>query len=200
MPKRARPPRVQQHRPSRNRNDHRSAKQANAPAAPATSEANPAPPNDLPTEYAAVSTDIFVPQTEAELADYTKGYFARLEEFERQLASGSKDDDLIVSDLVSDLVYDGRSEEAWRIVLALVNAAPTPRTLGFVAAADLEDLVQWHARMSDGWRTVSDDLYRRIVAEARANPRLREAFGLIYWDGEPDWFRSEIAALGVTIA
>jgi hypothetical protein len=134
-----------------------------------------------------VSRDI--PAPGEDLDAYVATYFANLDRAEREDSFGTGP---IISELVYELDAQGRCEEAWPIVLALINAAPTESALGFVAADTLE-LIMRSPSTTDG-------VHRRMVNEATVNPKLRDAFRLVYWwGGEPDWFRSEIAALGVSI-
>lgn len=76
-------------------------------------------------------------------------------------------------------------EEAWRLILALVERAPDA-ALGFVAAGPIEDLIFGRgAEFAD-----------RIEAEARQNPRFRVALDMTWgWDQLSDAVRDRLLPL-----
>jgi hypothetical protein len=80
-----------------------------------------------------------------------------------------RDEDFWAWERVSDIVRGPNVERAFALVLALVRAAPDDR-LEHVGAGPVEDLVQHH----------SATLIDKIEAEARRDPRFREALGSIW--------------------
>jgi hypothetical protein len=134
-----------------------------------------------------VTEETEVPAADAEIDDYVARYFAKYLDIDARDAWSTDHEPL--SEVVYQLIQDGKVKEAWSIVLALVNAAPSSAALGFVAADTLELLMRYPTTTA---------IHHEMVEEATTNARLREAFGLVYWyGGEPDWFRQEIAAPGV---
>jgi hypothetical protein len=136
--------------------------------------------------------EIVVPTTEEELRAYTTTVFADYQELSRQsqmAAHERPEQGPIPTELIFNLFDAGRVQDAWSLIALLVDVAPSDDALGFVAASVLEDVVRHEA---------TDAIYHQIVERARVNERLRKALGLIYWGGEPDWFRTELQSLGVS--
>lgn len=76
---------------------------------------------------------------------------------------------------LDDLV-DEKPQEAWPLILALLERAPESRDVAFLAAGPIEDFVQKHPR-------TSADL---VAHEAGANQRFREALNYVWgWDKLP---------------
>ena len=137
--------------------------------------------------------DLAVPRSAAQLQAYIERYFAEYDELTRQMETGLRTDPgPVPSELIFNLLDESQEDDAWQLVALLVDAAPSSEALGFVAAGALEELVCHHG--------VSDRVYREILERARVDGKLRQALGMMYWGREPDWFRSEVEALGVTIA
>ena len=74
-------------------------------------------------------------------------------------------------DAVTDIVMLGGAA-AIELVLALVEGAPGPEALAYVAAGPLEDLLCKHGPF----------VWKLLAVEARTRPRLRTALGQV-WGG-----------------
>lgn len=70
---------------------------------------------------------------------------------------------------LDDLVSD-KPTEAWRVILGLIDRAEDERALSLVGAGPLQDLI----------RERGGAFADRIIAEATANPRFREALDSTY--------------------
>jgi hypothetical protein len=97
------------------------------------------------------------------------------------------------SSYLDDLLLDGGregAEQAWPIILLLIERAPDDETMAFVAAGPLEDLAYRHGRQ----------FADRLVAQTRRDPRFRQAIrGIWGWQGIPEPWRGELLRLiGVT--
>lgn len=85
-----------------------------------------------------------------------------------------------------DQLLEDQPDEAWGLIVALVERAPGEEDLAFVAAGPIEDLIRLRGRSFSG----------RIVAEARANPRFRAALNYTWgWNDLPDDVRAELLPL-----
>ena len=89
--------------------------------------------------------------TPAELDSFTARYFADWAALQGTQAErlALEDDPITRPSCVLDEMVARRSqnsEEAWPLVLALIERAPDEAALAFVAAGPLEDLVRDHAR------------------------------------------------------
>ena len=80
-----------------------------------------------------------------------------------------RDEDFWAWERVHDIVNGPDPERAYALVLALIAAAPDHR-LEHVGAGAVEDMVENHATV----------LIDRIEAEAKRDPRFREALGSIW--------------------
>ena len=87
------------------------------------------------------------------------------------------------------LIYDD-PEEAWRVILELVDKAPDEEVLGSVAAGELEEFILAHAAQFIG----------RIEEEGRTSVRFREALRFVYVRQLPTQLFARIeAAAGVPL-
>lgn len=118
---------------------------------------------------------------------YTTRYFAEYDKLGRQMEAGQKPDKgPVPSDLIFDLIRDGRPEVAWRLIVALVEAAPTEQALSFVGAGVLEDLI----------REFGDRLVEQIVSQATADQRMRDALRSVWgWEDVSESVRTRVQAL-----
>jgi hypothetical protein len=95
--------------------------------------------------------------------------------YSRALRSGAGDLAVDPADAAADdalgraILADGPAEAAWEAVLEILRRAPDDE-LGFHAAGPLEDVVAYRGA----------ELVGRIEAEARRDPRFREALGRIW--------------------
>jgi hypothetical protein len=75
-----------------------------------------------------------------------------------------------------DLVWT-QPEEAWTLILALVERAPSDEALSFVAAGPIEDFLGHHGAE---WAS-------RVAAEAESNDRFRDSLNYVWgWNSFPD--------------
>jgi hypothetical protein len=128
--------------------------------------------------------------TPAELEALVEGYFRDW----TVLRSGSRAERLALErdanrpwDTLAQLLT-GPSEvdQAWPLILALIEQAPSDEALAYVAAGPLEDLIHAHgAEFGD-----------RIVDQARRDPRLRQALGGVWgWERVPEPLRGRLLEL-----
>lgn len=90
------------------------------------------------------------------------------------------------SRLLDQLIFEGRPEDAWPLVVELVEQAPSEDALGYVAAGPLEDLIQQHG----------DAFADRTIERARADQRWRSALlGVWGWQDVSEPFRRTIYAV-----
>jgi hypothetical protein len=94
-----------------------------------------------------------------------------------------------LDDWLSEAMHsrDGPADEGvWAVVLALVEAAPDGRALGYVAAGPLEDLAWYHG----------EQFGERLVERTRADPKFRTAMaGILGWDRVVEPYRSRLLAI-----
>jgi len=112
-----------------------------------------------------------------------------------KLSSASRSDRLEaqhgdrLDDWLSEAIHsrDGRADEAvWAVVLALVEAVPDDKALGYVAAGPLEDLAWYHG----------EQFGERLVERTRADPKFRTAMsGILGWDRVVEPYRSRLLAI-----
>jgi uncharacterized protein DUF6869 len=128
-----------------------------------------------------------LPTTDDEMRVYTTRYFAEYDELGRRMEAGQKPDrGPVPSDLIFDLLRDGRAEEAWPLIVALVEAAPTEDAISFIGASVLEDLI----------REFGDRLVEQIVAQATADRRMRHALQSVWgWEDVSVSLRTRVQAL-----
>jgi hypothetical protein len=82
---------------------------------------------------------------------------------------------------VSDACNDSHDEH-WSLILDLLNASPDDAVVAMVGVGPIEDWI------GGGW----EEGVQRIEAEARRNPRLRQALDGIWIDGIPEEFFARI--------
>jgi hypothetical protein len=86
---------------------------------------------------------------------------------------------------VSNLVFSGRFDEAYPLLIEVIRLASDERILCDIGAGDLESLLRFHG----------EEVIERIEADARAEPNLVAALRCV-WDSEVDVrLRSLLAAL-----
>jgi hypothetical protein len=85
-----------------------------------------------------------------------------------------------------DRLCAAHPEEAWPLVLALINAADTDELLDSIGAGPLEDLIDKHG----------DRMIDRIEAAARDNPHLRLALKSVLLRDEASEVARRFVALG----
>ncbi len=90
-------------------------------------------------------------------------------------------------DVLDDLLLSrGRPEDAWPLVLALIERAPDDEALAYVAAGPLEDLVRHYPQ------TFAD----RLVENTRRDPRFRAALAGVWGLGDlPEPLRGQLLTL-----
>jgi hypothetical protein len=106
----------------------------------------------------------------------------------QRLAARDRGSENSALEVVSRGVADA-SDDAWPMILALVELAPDDAALAYVAAGPLEDLVREHLeRFAD-----------RLVEQARRDPRFRDALkGVWGWENvDPGIRRRLFDAMGV---
>ena len=91
--------------------------------------------------------------------------------------------DAVLTDLI---VFEGRPEDAWPIVVELVDRAPDDEALGYVGAAALEDLIQQHGD------AFADRIIARAVSDGRWRIALRSVWG---WQVVSEPFRKRAYAV-----
>ena len=128
---------------------------------------------------------------EVDVGGFVLGYFHDW----RVLTAGSRAervalqqaDDRPADRLFKMIVLDPhRVDQAWALVLALVERAPDDEALAFVAAGPLEDIVRRHG----------DEFADRIVDRARQDSKFRSALkGVWGWDEVSATLRSRVFAV-----
>jgi hypothetical protein len=85
------------------------------------------------------------------------------------------------------IVEPDRAEEAWPVIVHLIDSAPDDDALSYVAAGPLEDALHYHsARFGE-----------RILARARIDPKFNAALGGVWgWDRIPEPLRGQLMRLG----
>jgi hypothetical protein len=131
--------------------------------------------------------------TPAELDDFVRRYFRE----EQILRAGSREERVAgeQAPLGSQAGFNldltlwrglPGAEEAWPLILALVERAPDDEALAFVAAGPLEDLVRRHGvAFAD-----------RLIGHTRRDPRFRQALAGIWgWEDLPQPLRGRLIGL-----
>jgi hypothetical protein len=87
------------------------------------------------------------------------------------------------------ILWPSRAEDAWPVIVHLIEAAPDDEALSYVAAGPLEDALHYHAeRFGD-----------RILTRARTDPKFREALAGVWgWERVPEPLRGQLLRLGDT--
>ena len=100
-------------------------------------------------------------------------------------AASQGDADFRAWEEVRELVLT-QPEVAWPLVLALIDQAPTPAILGYIAAGPLEELISAH-----GAQCVD-----RIEEETRRSPRFRQALAGVWgWSSIPRALRERFGRI-----
>lgn len=131
-------------------------------------------------------------ETSQELDDFVLRYFHDWRVLESgtraERVAAARSDESRPADWLSAALHmrsDG-PEEAWPVILALVERAPNHAALGFVAAGELEDLVRLHG----------ERFGERLVERARSDNRFREALrGVWGWDDVSEPLRRRLFEL-----
>jgi hypothetical protein len=105
-----------------------------------------------------------------------------------RLALQQREDERPADWLTTVLIFEpDRAEEAWPVIVHLIDAAPNDEALMDVAAGPLEDALIWHP----------DRFGDRILGRARLDQKWRDALdGVWLWDRVPEPLRGQLMRLG----
>lgn len=100
--------------------------------------------------------------------EFVKAYLRNFEE-------GTKEDFWAVKEL-DRLLFADKPQNAWELVLLLINAASSERQLAYLGSGPLEDLLAHHPKFLN-----------RVEAEVIKNQKFRYALACV-WRNRMSWF------------